>query len=82
MPLVLPTGWFVKDALAGLKLTGLVTVPLPVPLNATICGLPDALSFIVNAPEIEPGTLGENVTLMVQVLLAAIVPVQVLADTA
>ena len=80
--LVVPVGWLEKARLTGEKLTVLVTVPVPVPVRATICGLPDAPSFTVSAPEIGPLTVGENVTLIVQVLLAAIVPVQVLVGIA
>src|SRR5436305_5714454 len=46
-------------------------VLLPVPLRATECGLPAALSLIVTLALRDPVTLGVNVTLMVQVALAA-----------
>jgi hypothetical protein len=55
---------------------------VPIPLSATICGLPDALSPTVRAPGIEPLTVGEKVTLIVHVLFAAMVPLQVLAEIA
>ena len=60
----------------------LVTVPVAVPDSGISCGLPNAPSTIVSAPLIAPVTVGVKVTLMVQVLLAAMVPVQVFAETA
>jgi hypothetical protein len=79
LALVVPVTWVLKDKLGGVKLTGFVTVPVAVPVRATTCGLPDALSFTVSVPGMEPVTVGANVMLMEQVLLAAIVPVQVFA---
>jgi hypothetical protein len=55
---------------------------VPVPLSTNVCGLLAALSAIVRVPLIVPELLGVKVTLTVQVLLAAMVPVQVAADTA
>ena len=43
----------------------------PVPVNATVCGLPDASSLIVSVPVIVPDAFGVNVTLIVQLALAA-----------
>ena len=39
---------------------------IPVPLRATVCGLPLALSEIVRVPLILPVVVGEKLTLMVQ----------------
>ena len=44
---------------------------VPVPLRATTCGLPLALSVSVRLPERLPATVGVNVTLITQLLLAA-----------
>lgn len=82
LALVVPDAWFENVKLAGEKLTVFVTVPVPVPLSGSTCGVPAALSATVNVPEIAPVVLGVNVRLMVQVLLAATVPAQVVADTA
>jgi hypothetical protein len=78
--LVVPVAWLGNVRVVGEKLTVLVTVPEPVPVSGMICGLPKAPSATVRAPVITPLTLGVNVTLMVQVLLTAMVPVQVLAE--
>src|SRR4029077_13042019 len=75
-----PTSWLLKVKLAGEKLTGLVTVPVPVPDRFTISGLSVALSVTVRAPDIVPFTVGVNVTLIVQVPLAAIEPEQVVFE--
>lgn len=74
--------WLAKLRLVGLKLTGLLTVPVPVPARAIICGLRAALSLMVIAPAIDPATVGEKVALTVHFAFAAIVPVQVLAEIA
>jgi hypothetical protein len=47
----------------------------PVPLNATVCGLPVALSAIFNVAVRAPFALGVNSTLIVQLAPAANVPV-------
>jgi hypothetical protein len=53
-------------------------VPTPVPVKLTICGLVDALSVMVSVPVSKPVAVGEKVTLMVQELLAATLPPQLL----
>ena len=45
--LVVLTWWFPKLKLVGLRLTTGADAVVPEPLNATDCGLPDALSVIV-----------------------------------
>jgi hypothetical protein len=45
--LVVLTCWFPKLKLVGLRLTTGADAVVPEPLNATDCGLPDALSVIV-----------------------------------
>ena len=59
---------------------GLRLIPgsVPVPERLTTCGLPVALSVIVNVPLMAPVVVGVNVTLIVQVAPAAIVPTQLL----
>src|SRR5665811_51671 len=80
--LVVPVSWLVNVRLVGEKLTGLVTVPVPLPLSTTSSGLSAALSVSVNAPEMVPDTLGEKVTCTVQVPPEAIEPEHVLLDMA
>jgi len=41
------------------------------PLNATVCGLPAALSEMLSAALRAPGAVGLNVTLRVQLAFAA-----------
>lgn len=62
--LVVPTPWEAKARLVGLNVTaGLI----PVPLSATLCGLPAALSVTVRVAGRLPVAVGLNVTEMVQV---------------
>ena len=49
----------------------LTVAPVPVPLRATLCGLPVALSVKVTAADSAPINEGVKVTLTVQVPLAA-----------
>ena len=63
-------------------------VAVPVPLKPTICGLPLALSVSVRLPERVPLAVGENVTLITQLPLAAtgalvlqVVPLAVIAKS-
>lgn len=51
---------------------------VPVPLNATLCGLPAALSVIVSAPVRLPADFGLKEMLNVQLALAVRVPEQLL----
>src|SRR5579863_374412 len=54
----------------------MITVDVtPVPLNATVCGLPVALSAISNVAVRAPAACGVNSTLIVQLAPAASVPV-------
>ena len=49
-----------------------VNCPLtPVPVSATVCGLPVALSAMLNVPLRVPVALGVNATLMSQLALGA-----------
>src|SRR5437660_901588 len=67
--LVVLTCWLPKLRLVGLKLTPGALVPLP--LKATVCGLPLALSVILTLALRVPVAVGVNVTLMVQEAPAA-----------
>lgn len=60
--------------------TPVVHIPAnaPVPVRLTVCGLPVALSVIVNEAERVPVTLGLKVTLIVQLLPTATGPAQLL----
>ena len=51
---------------------------IPEPVSETVCGLPAALSLMVTAPVLVPVVVGLNVTLMVQLALAATLEPQVL----
>ena len=50
---------------------GVVSEAGVVPVSPTWCGLPAALSEMVTEPDWLPATVGENLTLMVQLALAA-----------
>jgi hypothetical protein len=78
--LCVPRSWLLNVRLAGEKLTGFVTVPVPEPERLATCGLSGALSLTVNAPGTVPFTVGVKVMLMVQVPLAPMDPVQVLFE--
>jgi hypothetical protein len=76
--LVAPRDWLVKVRLEGERLTA---APEPVPVRLALCVLPATLlvlSVIVNVAVRGAGAVGVNVTLMVQLLLAATAPPQVL----
>lgn len=51
----------------------------PVPVSATLCGDPIALSVMLSAPVRVPAAVGVKVTMMVHVLLAGTLEPQVLA---
>ena len=69
-PLVVPTDWLPKTKLPVERpTTG--AVPTPVPVRDTICGLVGALSVMVNEAVRLPVAVGVNLTLLVQLLLAA-----------
>ncbi len=75
--LVVPRVWLLKVKLAGLTpAVGAV----PVPLRLTVCGLVVALSVMLKVAERLPGAVGVNVTLIVQVALAATELPQVLVS--
>jgi hypothetical protein len=57
-----------------------VTEAAPVPLNATVCGEPAALSVIVSVPVRVPVAAGVNVTEIVHAAPAAMLVPQVLVD--
>jgi hypothetical protein len=58
------TGWFPKVRLVGAKLTAGAVIP--VPLSATVCGLPVALSVTEIEPVRDPAAVGAKVTEIVQ----------------
>ena len=64
--LVVLTWWFPKLKLVGLRLTTGADAVVPEPLNATDCGLPDALSVIVKLALRLPSAVGVKVTSMKQ----------------
>jgi hypothetical protein len=49
----------------------------PVPVSATVCGLPTASSAMATAPVLVPAAIGLKITLRVQFALAATVEPQV-----
>jgi len=54
---------------------------LPVPVRLEVCGLLLALSATFNVPVLVPVPVGANVTLILQLALAARVVVQVVVET-
>jgi hypothetical protein len=64
-----PTGWLAKVRLVADSVTA--GVPVAVPVSATVCGLPAALSVMATAAVRVPVTVGVNVTETVQEALAA-----------
>jgi hypothetical protein len=73
-PLLVPTNWFPNDRGLGDRVTVDAT---PVPVKATVCGLPLALSFMVSVPLLVPVAVGVKVTLIVQFVSPAKVVPQV-----
>ena len=69
--LVVLAWWFPKLKLVGLRLTTGADAVVPEPLNATDCGLPDALSVIAKLALRVPSAVGVKVTLMKQEAPAA-----------
>ena len=61
----------VVEPLPKLRLVGLNSTTVPVPVRLTVCGLPAALSVIDNVPVRGPLCVGLKVTLMVQFASAA-----------
>jgi len=70
--LVVPATWLPKVRLPGARVT-----PVPVPVRATVCGLPEALSVMESEAVREPIALGLNVMLKVQLSPTARVAPQV-----
>src|SRR5438094_9449312 len=66
--LVVFTCWFPNETEVGERLTPGV---VPAPLKLAVCGLPAALSATLRVPLRAPAAVGVNVTLMVQLVLAA-----------
>ena len=64
--LVVLTWWFPKLKLVGLRLATGADELVPEPLNATVCGLPAALSATDRLALKLPSAVGAKVTLMVQ----------------
>jgi hypothetical protein len=73
--LLVPTNWFPNDRGLGDRVTVDAT---PVPVKATVCGLPLALSAIVRVPLRAPAAVGVKVTLIAQLAPAATPVPQVL----
>src|SRR5206468_10420164 len=63
--LVVPTVWLAKVSEVGERLA-VVVGAAPVPVRATVCGLPEALSVTLELPVRVPDAVGVNVTLMLQ----------------
>lgn len=68
--LVEPTATLPKATVVG----NASVATIPVPLNATVVGLPDAVLAMVSVPSCEPSTPGEKVMLMLQLPPAATAP--------
>ena len=62
------TAWLPKETEAGERLT---LGAVPVPVRLAVCGLPAALSATLSVPLRAPVAVGVNVTLIVQLVLAA-----------
>jgi hypothetical protein len=77
LALVVPTNWDAK-----VWLVGLVETMVPVPLSATLCGLPGALSVTVRLALRTAATCGRNVILTLQDAAAANVVPQVFDEIA
>jgi hypothetical protein len=69
--LVVPVGWLPKPRLIGVSCTA-----VPIPANATFCGLAGALSVTEIAPLNDPIVVGRKVTVNVQVVPALILDPQ------
>jgi len=71
MPVLLSVVVSVFPTVPKLRLAGLNSTTVPVPVRLTVCGLPAALSAIDTAPVRVPLCVGLKVTLMVQLASAA-----------
>ena len=76
--LTVPTDWFVN---ARADVERLTAGMIPVPVSATVCGDPGALSLMVMFPVRLPATVGANATEMLQFAATARVTPQVLLWT-
>ena len=63
--LAVPTTWLANVRLLGERVA-IADVLMPVPVSATLCGLPLAESLMLMLPMRVPTAVGVNVTLMVQ----------------
>lgn len=68
--LVVGTACAAKVSAAGVTVT-VTVVAFPVPVRGTVCGFPDAVSWIVSWPGRLPGEVGLNVTEIVHFAFAA-----------
>jgi hypothetical protein len=73
--LVLPTAWLLKVSEVGLRDTTGET--MPVPLKVTVAGLLAASELMTTLPLRAPSTVGEKLTLMLQLAPTASVLLQV-----
>jgi hypothetical protein len=74
----------VKVRFAGVKVSGALLPPEPVPENVATCGLKAVLSVIVTAPLIEPAAVGVKVIAMLHFAFEArvvpqVVPLELIA---
>ena len=70
--LVDPTATLPKSRDGGDSAKMMLPLPLAVPLNASLCGVPGALSLMVTVPCLVPGAeVGKNITFRVQEAPAA-----------
>src|SRR5437016_4379530 len=68
--LVVPTSWEANVRLAGVRVAA-GAAGVPVPLSATVCGLPAASSLMLTVAFRPPWSVGVKVTEIVQVALTA-----------
>jgi hypothetical protein len=69
--LVVPWSCAAKVRVAGVKESGVVPPPVPVPENGTICGEYSPPGVIATAPLIAPFAVGVNVTAILHLAFAA-----------
>jgi len=77
--LVVPFSWLPKEREVGDKETPGPVAAVPVPVTATVWGLPGASSVKVSEPVLAPAAVGVKITLIVQVAPTASEPPQLLA---
>jgi hypothetical protein len=73
--LVVPTSWLANERLGG---DSPAAGAIPLPLSATVCGLPLALSVTDRAPARVPELVGLKLTLILQLVPAHKLPPQLL----